>query len=244
MYIHFIGTKGYIKESNSKHKYHTSLYITHKNTRILIDCGLGWENKKFKLKQLDAILLTHWHPDHTHGLKNKELLYKPPVYATKDTWKYIEKFPISNRKTIKYNKKFTIGEITFEPFEILHTLKYDAVGYKITIDGKSFFYVSDMISIVKKQKALKNILFYIGDGSVINESLIRRDKKTGKIYGHSCIKAQASMCSKNGVNKMYITHCGTEIVNDWINSKKEIKKIEKKYNVEIIITYDGMRLII
>ena len=242
MNIHFIGTKGYIKESNSKHKYHSSLYITHKNTKILIDCGIGWENKKFKLKPVNAILLTHWHPDHTYGLKNNELPYKPPVYATKDTWKHIEKFPITHRKIIKYNKKFMIDDITIEPFEVLHTLKYDAVGYKITVNNKSFFYVSDMISIMKKQKALKNILFYIGDGSVVNESLIRRDKKTGKIYGHSSIKAQASMCSKQGVNKMYVTHCGTEIVTNWKYVKKEIKKIENKYKIDIIIVYEGMRL--
>lgn len=244
MNIYFLGTKGYIKESNNNHKYHTSLYISYKKTKILIDCGIGWEKRKFKLNPVDAILLTHWHPDHTYGLKKNELQYKPPVYATTDTWKYINKFPISNRKVIRYNKKFKIGEITFEPFEVLHTLKYDAVGYKITIGYKSFFYVSDMISIIKKQKALKNILFYVGDGSVVNESLIRRDKKIGKIYGHSSIKAQASMCSKQGVNKMYITHCGTEIVNDWKNTKKEINKIENKYNIIIIIVYDSMRLLI
>jgi len=54
MILKFLGTKGYIDISSKKHKMHTSLLILHKNKKILIDCGEGWERKLKKINPAKA----------------------------------------------------------------------------------------------------------------------------------------------------------------------------------------------
>jgi len=244
MKITFLGTKGYIDSTNKKHMFHTSTLISYKNTKVIIDYGFGWE---LRPTNVDAIILTHWHPDHTQGLQKNDSPNSVPVYATRKTWQYMnkKKFPITNKKIVKYRHKFRIGDIQFEAYKVIHTMSYDAVGYQITAGNKKIFLVSDVISIYDKEEALKNIDLYIGDGSTILEPLIRKNKQTGLIYGHTTIKAQASFCSKNNVQMMYITHCGTEIIeNTELENKKIMKAISEKYNIPIYIASDGKIIII
>jgi glyoxylase-like metal-dependent hydrolase (beta-lactamase superfamily II) len=59
----------------------------------MIDCGTDW------LGRLDAvsptaIVLTHAHLDHAAGLAEGAPC---PVYATKQTWYLIDRFPIEDR---------------------------------------------------------------------------------------------------------------------------------------------------
>ncbi len=99
MKITFLGTRGYIKVKNRRHKRHTITMLTYARKRILIDCGLDWLGKFEKYKPT-AIILTHAHPDHAYGLKNGSPC---PVYATKESWEIMKKFPIEekNKKIIK-----------------------------------------------------------------------------------------------------------------------------------------------
>ena len=55
-----------------------------------------------------------------------------PVYATKETWALIERFPIANRHTVEPRHPFRIGTISFEAFSVEHSLRAPAVGYRIT----------------------------------------------------------------------------------------------------------------
>ncbi len=70
--------------------------IKHKDKQILVDCGLfqglkelrerNWEDPPFDPQQLDAIILTHAHIDHTGYLPRVvKLGYRGPVYTSKPT---------------------------------------------------------------------------------------------------------------------------------------------------------------
>jgi len=242
MKLKFLGTRGYIKPKTKRHLNHTSLMITHKNQKIMIDCGETFLNKLNKISP-NHIVITHAHPDHAFGLEKGSPC---PVWATKTTWKLIEKFPIDKkfRKIIYPRKKQKIANITFEAFKILHSIKAPAVGYRISFGKIAFFYVPDVLWIEKREEAFKNIKFYIGDGATIQRNMVRKDKKTNQIYGHANIRSQLTWCKKENVKKMIITHLGSDIVKDEKKAKKIIEKLAEKREVEFQLAYDGMEIIL
>ncbi len=141
MKITFLGTRGYIEARTKIHYRHTSTLITYKGTRVMIDCGLDWLGKVNRIKP-HAIILTHAHPDHSWGLKNGAPC---PVYATRASWnvKELKKFPIKEKMVIHDRQEFKIGDITFEVFNVVHSLICPAVGYRITA-GKNTIFVCMM----------------------------------------------------------------------------------------------------
>lgn len=240
MKLKFLGTRGYIDPKNKKHSNHTSLLLIHKNKKIMIDCGETFLKKLNKIKP-DHIVITHAHPDHAFGLKNG---CKCLVWASEEAWKKLKEFPIPKKcqKLIKINKKQKIANITFEAFKVIHSIKAPAVGYKITLGKKSFFYVPDVLWIEDRNKAFKNILFYIGDGATIQRNMVRKDKKTNQLFGHANISAQLTWCQKEGVKKMIITHLGSDIVKNEKKAFRTIKGLALKKNVRITIAYDGLEI--
>ena len=240
MKLKFLGTRGYIDPKTRRHSNHTSLMIIHNNQKIMIDCGETFLNKLNKIKP-DHIVITHAHPDHAFGLEKGAPC---PVWATKITWKLIDKFPIEKkfRKIIYPRKKTKIANVTFEAFEVIHSILAPAVGYRISFGKKAFFYVPDVLWIEKRDQAFKNIKFYIGDGATIQRTMVRKDKKTGQIYGHANIRSQLTWCKKDKVKKMIITHQGSDIVKNEKKAKKIIEKLANERGVDFQLAYDGMQI--
>src|SRR5207249_11598356 len=71
MKLTFLGTRGEIEARTRRHRMHSSLLVTHRGKKVMIDCGLDWLGK-FQRLHLDAIVLTHAHPDHAWGLRSEE----------------------------------------------------------------------------------------------------------------------------------------------------------------------------
>ena len=226
--LNFPGTKGFIEEHTKKHKYHSSMILEHKNFKLMIDCGI--KSKTLKKLAPKAIIITHAHPDH-YIWTEKNLDTKIPVYASKKTFKY-GKFRPKNCMEINPGKKFKAGPFTILPYKVIHSLICPAIGFKINVDKKIIIYNPDLVGIINKNKILKNVDYYIGDGSCIMANLVRKKEK--KIFGHARVSTQINWCRKFGIKNIIFTHLGKETL------KKE-KKFKKKHD-EIIFAYDGMKI--
>lgn len=240
MKITFLGTKGYIDIETKHHKMHTSTLISYKNTKVLIDCGESWL-KKISSIRANFIVITHAHPDHAFGLKNG---CKQPVYATKESLKLLEKFPITKKRIMPLRKKVKLGSLIFEAFPVVHSLNCPAVGYKIKAGKKSIFYVPDVVWIENRDEALAGIDLYIGDGATIYRNMVRKSKTTGELFGHATIRQQLTWCEKTHVSKMIITHLGSDIVRNEKKALKIIQKLAGERKVVAEIAHDNQKVIL
>ncbi len=150
MKLEFLGTRGYIEARTTLHCMHTSCRVTYRGKGAVIDCGEDWVDRLDDMNPR-AIVITHAHPDHAGGLKNGAPC---PVYATDETWKAIENYPVSRREAITPRKPIEIRGVTFEAFEVEHSTRAPAVGYRITAGRVSVFYVPDLVYIKERADAL------------------------------------------------------------------------------------------
>lgn len=227
--LKFLGTRGEIEEYSKNHQYHSSLLLAAKRFRLLIDYGVLHKKDLNKIKP-DAVLITHAHPDHYIWTKKEEKT-SIPAYLTKETLNY-GKFKPQNYKIIKPNKKFNLGPFKILPYKVLHSIRCPAVGFKISVNKKTLVYNPDLVDIINKNKILRKVDCYIGDGSCVQSNLVR--KKDGKIWGHARISTQINWCKKYPIKNITFTHLGKETL------RKE-KKFRKEHP-EIILAYDEMKL--
>ena len=140
-------------------------YIETDNTKILVDLGNTCKYVKEKMdelnvdpKEIDAILLTHTHKDHTNGLKVFQKRYKTKIYIAPkmiDEIPYVENYEITEGNTIK------IKDIEIDIIKTSHDAE-DSRGFIINNKDKSIVYITDTGYINKKYfDELKNRNLYI-----------------------------------------------------------------------------------
>lgn len=150
-----IGCECAVCKSNDKknNRMRCSAYVTGSDdSRILIDCGPEFRMQALRsgISKLDAVLLTHSHADHLHGLDDLRIFscaldhapdnpsnkncYAPPIplYANKHTIKDVQnrfdyifgpaKMGGGHAKInlIETTAPFTIGKIVVSPIPMLH----------------------------------------------------------------------------------------------------------------------------
>lgn len=128
-------------------------YIESNTTRLLVDAGLsgkkieGLFNKiDRQLSDIDAILITHEHSDHIHGLGVLARRYHIPIYANRKTWQAMDpmigKVDHSLRYEFELNTMMTIGDIDIISYPVSH----DAVQpqfYAFQKSNKQFVMLTD-----------------------------------------------------------------------------------------------------
>src|SRR5207249_6144602 len=97
MKLTFLGTRGEIEARTRRHRMHTSLLVSYRSARVMLDCGLDWLGK-FERLHPDAIVLTHAHPDHAWGLRKGAPC---PVFAPEKTWRRWNHGKIAVRRRTK-----------------------------------------------------------------------------------------------------------------------------------------------
>ena len=132
-----------------------SFYLETPKKKLLIDAGLS--GKKItgllaeidrKPEDLEAILITHEHSDHIHGVGVLARKYGMDLYANEATWKamegtkYLGKVDDAQKHIFEMGKTKTFGDIDIESFGVSH----DAAApqfYRFMKDGKSFVMLTD-----------------------------------------------------------------------------------------------------
>lgn len=225
----FPGTKANVEEESEQHRYNASLLIKGGNKKVLIDYGLRHPEALDRLSP-DAVLITHAHPDH-YIWTVKDLKSDIPVYATKETLEYA-KYKPDNYKVVRPGTGFYLGSFSITAYRVIHSILCPAVGYKIvTPEGKKVAYNPDLMDIEEKESVLRDLDYYIGDGSSIQANLVRR--KGDQLYGHARITTQINWF-ENSHTRLIFTHLGKETM-------RREEELKSKYP-DITLAYDGMEV--
>lgn len=242
MKLSFLGTRGYIEHATSDHRRHTATLVSYRGRRLMIDCGEDWRDQVHEVRP-HAIAVTHTHPDHAFGLKQGSPC---PVWATEESWERMHDWPIEpeQRHVLAERHPHIIEGIQVEAFPVIHSTRAPAVGYRITAGKACVFYVPDVVWIENRAEAFANIRCYIGDGASIDQNLVRRDKH-GNLVGHTPVRTQLTWCRKEGVPRMIVTHCGSQIVAaDPEEVDVKLQSYAEKRGVTAEIAWDGMEVVL
>lgn len=204
----------------------SSIFVKKNNVNILIDSStdLRFQALANNITRIDAVLYTHSHADHTHGIDdlrsfnfiNKMKIYcygnKQTVNNIKSNFKYIfDDFPAAGGKprlVFKIiSKKFRFKGVDITPIEINHA-NWLILGYRIG----NMAYLTDCSGIPDKSLGkLKNLdLLIVG-------ALRHRPH-----VAHFNVEQAVEMINKINPKKAVLTHMGHELDYNLLN--KELPK--------------------
>lgn len=188
----------------------------------------------------DAIVITHAHPDHAFGLKQGAAC---PVYATVEAWHALARMPIDLRELVRPGTAFEVGAVSFKAFTVAHSVIAPAVGYRISVAEKSFFYVPDVLRIPGSMEVLDGIDLYIGDGARLEHPFVRG--KGDQASGHASIHEQLTWCDDAKVRRATFTHCGTPIIkSDHAAMEAVVGSLGRALGITANVARDGEEIIV
>lgn len=207
-----------------------SIFISSGNTRLLLDAGYSGRTIASALDsigedpaKLTAILVSHEHQDHAHGVGVLSRRYDLPVYASGGTWKgmasRIGKIETGNIRRFCAGEEFQIGDIGVRSFGIPHdacepaAFSFFADDRKVTVATDighanpqllSFLDHSDLLLIESNHdiEMLKN-------GSY---TWVLKNRILGK-YGHLSNEAAAGIAThavRGGTRQFILGHLSEE----------------------------------
>lgn len=134
-----------------------SVLIEHDGTRVLIDAGLMDLHERFAPGTLDAIVLTHFHPDHVQGLfhlrwgRGAPIAVQAPPDAEGCADLYKHPGLLDFRRLAKFEPQ-RIGGLSFMPLPLVHSKP--TFGYAVEAnDGTRFAYLTDTLGLPPQTEA-------------------------------------------------------------------------------------------
>jgi phosphoribosyl 1,2-cyclic phosphodiesterase len=119
-----------------------ALLVEHEETLIMIDCGLPLKTLVARLEavgrsidDIDALLITHEHGDHSRGIRPFTRARVVPVWATPGTAQAVD--AIGDYERVRCDRELTIGSIDVRPVPVPHDARepcqfvFSAGGYRL-----------------------------------------------------------------------------------------------------------------
>jgi len=199
----FYGTKGYVEESSPDHTGHSAFTIEEKGFRLLCDFG---QNRRGMLENIapDAVFVSHAHPDHSWGLKEGA---KVPVHASAITHEITKDFPLARRVVLEPGRPAKAGPFRITAYPVVHSVRCPCVAARIQAGRRTIVYSGDVVAFDDPETALPGAELYVGDGSTLKGSLVRRHQ-SGVLIGHTTVRAQLGWLGKHGVGRAIFSHFG------------------------------------
>ena len=129
------------------------VYIRSGETRVLVDCGLSSRETTKRLRgigvepdQISAVVVSHEHNDHVTGVPVFARSFGVSVYANQATFgasRHLEKVSSELRRWFFTGEEFSVGDLRFEPFSVLHDAA-DPVAFRVTGGHYSLAVVTDL----------------------------------------------------------------------------------------------------
>jgi ribonuclease BN (tRNA processing enzyme) len=238
--LHFYGTKGYVEESSPAHSGHSAFTIESDGFRLLCDFG---ENRKGMLAAIrpDAIFVSHGHPDHCWGLEEGTTA---PVYASQSTHALMEKFPLGGRVELEPGRRIRVGPFRLTAYPVVHSVRCPCVAARLEISGRVLVYSGDIVAFERPEEALADAEIYVGDGSTLKSSLVRRHS-SGALMGHTTVRAQLGWLSRQRVPRAVFSHFGKGPIE---MGEKELRRAleelasERAPECEVTAARDGLAM--
>jgi len=130
------------------------LFVESDKTKILIDVGVSAKkivdaltSINISIENIDAILISHEHIDHTKSLHTIANKYLIPVYANIETWKAMpescNKISLSLKNYFNVSEKLYINDLEIFPFSIPHDAA-NPCGFNIYNSNKKISIATDL----------------------------------------------------------------------------------------------------
>ncbi|QOI98468.1 MAG: MBL fold metallo-hydrolase [Flammeovirgaceae bacterium] len=216
----------------------SSVHIQTGNLSLVIDTGPDFRQQMLRenIGQIDAILFTHAHRDHTAGLDdvrayNFKQNINMPVYGTTETLHQIQSdfayifgpdnYPGLPRITLFpiTSKPFSINNVEIIPLPVLH-LKLPVLGFRIG----SFAYITDANYIpeetLEKLRGIKHLVL----------NALQREPH----ISHFNLDEAIGMVKKINPEKAWFTHISHKLGTQ--------RNIEKELPEGIALAWDGLQL--
>ncbi len=218
----------------------TSVHVEVDNLHLNIDVGPDFRQQMLanNIQQMDAILMTHEHKDHTAGLddvRSFNFLQKKdmPIYGKQEVLDQISSefayiftenkypgVPQVDRIPIE-NAPFEIDGVNITPIEVLH-YKLPVFGFRI----KDFAYITDANFITDKEKEkLKGL-----------KVLVLNALQISKHISHFTLSEAIELIEELKPGKAYLTH-----ISHKLGLSREVEPTLPK---NFSLAYDGLRITI
>ena len=222
----------------------SSILIQHRETVILIDTGTDFRFQALRagIRRLDAVLMTHAHADHLHGLDDtRSLTYKRPlvIYGSENTLNEIRR---------RFDYVFTQGQLGGgKPSLLLH----DHRGRKIDIRGLR------IVPVPVKHGDLPIFGYRIGDFAYITDCSEIPEESFQLLAGvkvliinalryrphptHFNIEQAVDASARIGAREVWLTH----LCHDVSHQKLTDELIRKNNDAcKVLPSYDGLEIAI
>jgi len=197
-------------------------YIQTETTSILVDVGFSCKQITERLsligkniQQVDALLLTHEHSDHTRGITGVCKSNHLPVYANRLTAEAVTTNLASNGtpkfswRIFSTGSKFEINDLVIETFSVPHDA-YDPVGYTIMAGDATVGVLTDLGHVTRLvmdrvQRADVLVVESNHDVKLLQQDVARPWATKQRImsrHGHLNNDAAAALVEKVARNKL------------------------------------------
>lgn len=205
----------------------SSVFVEADGSNFLIDSStdLRLQALREKITKIDAVLFTHYHADHTHGIDDLRTFnshkdadhincygHVDTIVHLENTFRYIFDISVNENgsyrgfrpklKTVTVDKPFNVNGVLVTPLKVYHNEAATMVTYGYRIGD--FAYITDCKKIPEETyELLKGLKVLILDG------LRYKDHPT-----HLTVEEALKEAGKIGAEKTYLTHMGHEIEYD------------------------------
>ncbi|MHA1912008.1 MAG: MBL fold metallo-hydrolase [Candidatus Kariarchaeaceae archaeon] len=210
---------------NDRGRQNSLIWVKHEETQFLLDCGPGIlkeaKDRNLDLKELDFVIISHFHGDHFSGLPFLALEYKFQTIRTKEL-KIIGPEGLKERFEQLFKSMFP-GSASKEIPEIM-VFEEIKPGEEMSVNGftiRAIQAVHTPESLSLEIRRGEKIIIYSGDTEwneeleqMINEvsiAIIECSSLEQKIKGHISLKEVKDVKLK--AEKIVLTHLGGDVID-------------------------------